>query len=72
MMPIPRPTPVYRLLHLDNLALALEQGGMHAPNFTPDDGQGYRAIHNLEIQKVRRARPIPCGPGGTVHDYVAF
>lgn len=72
MMPIPRPTPIYRLLHLDNLALALEQGGMHAPNITPESGQGYRTIHNLEIQKVRRARPTPCGPGGTVHDYVAF
>jgi hypothetical protein len=29
-------------------------------------------IHNLDIQNIRRQRPIPCGPGGTVHDYVAF
>ncbi|WP_040415676.1 DarT ssDNA thymidine ADP-ribosyltransferase family protein [Desulfococcus multivorans] len=26
----------------------------------------------MDIQKIRRQRPIGCGPGGTVHDYVAF
>ena len=71
-MPIPRPTPVYRLMHIDNLAVILDRGGMHAPNHPPEGGNDYRAIHNVDIQKVRRRRPIPCGPGGTVHDYVAF
>jgi hypothetical protein len=71
-MPIPRPTPVYRLMHIDNLSVVLDQGGMHAPNHPPEGGHDYRAIHNMDIQKVRRQRPIPCGPGGTVHDYVAF
>lgn len=45
---------------------------MHAPNHPPEGGCDYRAIHNLDIQKVRRQRSIRCGPGGTVHDYVAF
>jgi len=49
-MPIPRPTPIYRLMHLDNLAVCLEHGGMHAPNHAPNDGQDYRTIHNIEIQ----------------------
>jgi hypothetical protein len=71
-MPIPRPTPIYRLLHIDNLAVILDCGGMHAPNHPPDGGCDYRAIHNKDIQKIRRQRPIPCGPDGTVHDYVAF
>jgi len=71
-MPMPRPTAIYRLMHLDNLPVILEHGGVHAPNFFPADGYEYRAIHNLDIQKVRRQRPVPCGPGGTVHDYVAF
>ena len=71
-MPMPRPTPIYRILHIDNLAVILDCGGMHAPNHPPEAVCDYRAIHNVDIQKVRRQRPIPCGPGGTVHDYVAF
>ena len=71
-MHMPRPTPIYRLMHLDNLSVCLERGGMHAPNHTPNDGRVYRTIHDIEIQQVRRARPIRCGSGGTVHDYVAF
>jgi len=67
-----RPTPIYRLLHIDNLGVILDCGGMHAPDHPPEGGLDYRAIHNVDIQKVRRQRPIPCGPGGTVHDYVAF
>ena len=75
-MPMPSPTPIYRLMHIDNLPISLEQGGIYAPNCAPDKGQGYRTIHNIDIQKVRRERPIRCGPQGTVrgtvHDYVAF
>ncbi len=71
-MPMPQPTPVYRLMHVDNLSVVLDRGGMHAPNHPPEGGHDYRAIHNMDIQKVRRQRPIPYGPGGTVHDYVAF
>jgi hypothetical protein len=67
-----RPTPIYRLVHIDNLPVILDCGGMHAPNHPPEDRCEYRTIHNVDIQKVRRQRPILCGPGGTVHDYVAF
>ena len=71
-MDIPRPTPIYRLLHIDNLTVILGCGGIHAPNHPPEGACDYRAIHNVDIQKIRRQRPIACGPGGTVHDYVAF
>ncbi len=71
-MPRPRPTPIYRLLHIDNLEVILDCGGMHAPNHPPEYECDYRAIHNVDIQKIRRQRSIPCGPGGTVHDYVGF
>jgi len=72
LMPMPQPTPIYRLMHLDNLPVCLERGGMHAPNHVPNDGLVYRTIHNIEIQQVRRQRAIPCGPCGSVHDYVSF
>jgi len=71
-MLIPSPTLIYRLTHLDNLSVYLAWGGMHAPRHVPSDGRDYRTIHNIEIQQVRRERAIPCGPCGTVHDYVAF
>lgn len=71
-MQIPRPTPLYRLIHIENLPRILNQGGMCTPNSFLKGSRDYRAIHNMDIQKIRHQRPIPCGPRETVHDYVAF
>ena len=71
-MPVPDPTPIYRIMHLENLRVCLERGGLHAANHVPDDGLGYKTIHNEDIQRVRRVKLIPCDPGGTIHDYVSF
>jgi len=69
---VPIPTPVYRLLHVDNLRVCLQRAALHAPFHTPDDGLAYRTIHNEAIQRDRRERLIPCGPRGVIHDYVSF
>jgi hypothetical protein len=66
------PTPIFRFIHIDNLQGYLERGGLHAPNHCPDDGRLYRTIHNEEVQDKRHVTRIPCGPGGTIHDYVPF
>ena len=71
-MQVPNTTPIYRFIHVDNLHVCLQRGGLHAPNHTPDDGLIYKTIHNLDIQNVRRIRRIPCGPDGIIHDYVSF
>lgn len=71
-MPVPNPTPIYRIVHIDNLRTIVERGGLFAPTTQPQDGRPYRVIHNPEIQDVRRKRRIPCGPGGVIHDYVSF
>ena len=71
-MTVPTPTPILRLVHVDNLHIILRRGGIHAPHFTPKDGLDYKTIHNTDIQEKRHARPAPCGPGGTIHDYVPF
>ena len=68
----PQPTPIFRITHIDNLPTIIRRGGLHAPNFTPDDGLPYRNTHNAEVQAARRELAIPCGPRGTVHDYVPF
>ena len=71
-MVVPVPTPIYRVIHIDNLSLCLERGGLHAPNHTPDDGLTYKTIHRDDIQEGRRTRDIECGSGGKIHDYVSF
>lgn len=71
-MSVPNPTRILRFLHIDNLSVVMQWGGLHAPNSMPADGLIYRAIHNLEVQKKRSNRQIPCGPGGVIHDYVPF
>jgi hypothetical protein len=71
-VPPPQPTPIYRLVHVDNLAALLARGRLHAPLHVPADGQPYRTIHNVEVQANRRVKQVPCGPGGTVHDYLPF
>jgi hypothetical protein len=63
---------LYRIVHLDNLPTLLRRGGLHAPNSTPADGLPYRTIHNPNVQANRSVRTIPCGPGGTIHDYIPF
>jgi hypothetical protein len=71
-MTVPHPTPIFRIVHVDCLPTVLQRGGLYAANHTPADGLPYRTIHNVEIQGVRRVRNLPCGPGGTLHDYVPF
>lgn len=69
---VPNPTSLYRIIHIDNLPQLLARGTLHAPNFTPEDGLVYRPIHNVAVQTNRHQKIIPCGPGGTLHDYLPF
>ncbi len=71
-MTVPIPTPILRLIHLDNLHVLLRRGGIYAGNVTPDDGLVYRTIHRQDMQDARHVRHVPCGPRGTVHDYAPF
>ncbi len=71
-MAVPKPTWIYRIIHIDNLETCLQREFLCAPNHTPADGLPCRIIHNAEIQAVRSTRKIGCGPGGVVHDYVPF
>lgn len=66
------PALIFRLVHIDNLELLLRRGALHSPNHTPEDGGVYRTIHDACVQASRNVSEIPCGPGGTAHDYVPF
>ncbi len=63
---------IYRFIHIKNLPILLERGGLYAPLHEPSDGLVYKTIHNAEIQAERKVKPIPCAPGGKIHDYVPF
>ena len=72
LMTYPVPTPIYRLVHIDNLPTLLKRQALHAPNRTPADGLPYRTIHNANVQANRRVSRVSCGPCGSIHDYVPF
>ncbi len=69
---IPIPTPILRLTHIENLPTILSREGLHSSNKTPFDQFPYKPIHNPNIQQKRHIQIIPCGPKGTLHDYVPF
>ncbi len=35
---VPDLTPIFCLIHIDELRIHLDRGGLHAPNHSPDDG----------------------------------
>ena len=71
-MSVPDPVRLYRLVHIDNLPTLLRRGGLHAPNFAPNDGLTYKTIHDAAIQQRRHSQAVPCGAGGVIHDYLPF
>lgn len=71
-VPVPSPTPIRRLVQIDNLHVCLVRGGLHAPNSAPNDGLVYKPNHDADVQAKRRASRLPCGPRGVIHDYVPF
>lgn len=71
-MPAPIPTPIYRIVHLDNLHVFLQRGGLYAPNCEPADGLVLKTIHSASVQASRHNHLVPCGSGGTCHDYIPF
>lgn len=69
---LPIPTPILRIVHIDNLATLLSRKALHSSSCIPSDGLAYKLIHNTSIQEKRSHRIVPCGPGGLITDYVPF
>jgi len=67
-----RRTPIYRMVHIDNLDTLLRRGVIHAPSARPDDGLSYTGIHDAEVRFKRASRVVPCGPRGAIEEYVGF
>lgn len=60
---------IFRIVHRDNLDEVLTNGCRCR---SAAAGNEYVEIGNQELIQRRVSRPIPCGPGGTLNDYVPF
>ena len=61
---------IFRVAHRDNLPFILKNG-LYAPGGHVLDPT-YRNIGNVDLIGKRTRRVVPCGPGGTLTDYVPF
>jgi hypothetical protein len=68
----PQPTTVFHITRRENLPSILAAGGLWARNRHPQAGVACRGIAFPSIQDRRARTVVPCGPGGTLHDYVPF
>lgn len=70
-MPRPRPTQVMHFTHVDHLSTIVELG-LLCDAQAHRDGVLVTEVGDHGVKRRRRARPVPCVPGGFVADYVPF
>jgi hypothetical protein len=63
---------IYRISHIDNLPLLLEQQGLWCGNVLKDNGLPYKTIGNQDLTAHRADRSVRCSQGGNLNDYVPF
>ena len=68
----PNPAPIYHITPIENLRGILEAGELRAKGALDREDAGYVNIAHQTIQDRRAHTPVPCGPGGWLHDYVPF
>jgi hypothetical protein len=66
------PTRVFHITAIENLPLILADGGLRCVSDLRQDGKAYASIAHSHLQDRRATTPVPCGPGGLLHDYVPF
>jgi hypothetical protein len=65
-------TLIYHITHKDNLSGIVNRGGIFAQSQMEHEPVDYMDIAHRRIQDRRSETPVPCGPGGCLHDYVPF
>ena len=61
---------IFRICHKSNVEKVLNDGGCICANDA--NKSKYAEIGNQELIAKRKAHPVPCGPGGSLGDYVPF
>lgn len=67
-----KPNRIYRILHVKNLQLLLNDKGLYAASKYDLNKNLYKKIHDDDIQSKRSSKKIPCGPNGNLQDYIPF
>jgi len=63
---------IYHITQKDNLEGIVSRGELISQSVMEKDSVGYYNIAHATIQDRRAQTPVPCGPGGNLHDYVPF
>jgi hypothetical protein len=69
---VPQPTPIIHMTHVTNLPKILSAGQLVATSQLLAQGKAFTNIAYTSIQQQRSAKRIPCGPGGSLDEYVPF
>lgn len=69
---VPQRVLLYHITHVENLASIIQSGGLHAYKELRQGSIDYTNIAYQHIQDRRASKIVPCGPCGTLHDYVPF
>jgi len=67
-----QPTLVYHITHKNNLKGIIARGGLVAQSVMAKEPISCCNIAHASIQDRRAQTPVPCGPGGHLHDFVPF
>jgi hypothetical protein len=66
------PIPIYHITHINNLPSILKSSGLMANSRLRQETIQYLDIAHGHIQDRRSITRVPCGAGGTLHNYVPF
>jgi hypothetical protein len=69
---VPNPTLIIHMTHVSNLPQIIANGGLMTTSALQAGNAAFVNIAYSSIQQQRAGRLVPCGPGGTLHDYVPF
>ena len=70
VFPVPPAVPLYHITDVANLKSILAAGGLTCLAKHKAQGIGHTSIAHGEIQEKRARTDVPCGPKGTLRDYV--
>lgn len=65
-------THVYHITDIDNIPRIIKTGGLLSKSQIEQSKVAYEDIAYDGVQDRRSTTMVPCGPGGSLHDYVPF